>query len=112
MATSYKDAEGVAWCESGNGRRMLFVNGGVVSSEILAIAKSTCQSLAYMMPQIRICMAIVDTWFPTQTKIREASTSQNSSWFCSKSSVRMQPVYKVAPKHVTARQTNKCFIYF
>jgi hypothetical protein len=32
---------------SGHGRRMLFVDGGVVSSEILAIATSTCQSLDY-----------------------------------------------------------------
>ena len=32
---------------SGHGRRMLFVDGGVASSEILAIATSTCQSLDY-----------------------------------------------------------------
>jgi hypothetical protein len=32
---------------SGHGRRMLFVDGGVASSEILAIATSTCQRLDY-----------------------------------------------------------------
>lgn len=43
----YKDPRGVAWCQSGNGRRMLFVDGESVSEELLSIAKSSCGSLAY-----------------------------------------------------------------
>jgi len=48
----YKDPRGVAWCESGTGRRMCFVDGDVVSSELLGIAKSACGSLAYWVKDL------------------------------------------------------------
>lgn len=48
----YKDPRGVAWCESGNGRRMCFVDGDAVSSELLGIAKSACGSLAYWVKDL------------------------------------------------------------
>lgn len=36
-----------AWCESGNGSLMLFINADKLSQELLAVAKSACGSLAY-----------------------------------------------------------------
>jgi len=43
----FKDPRGVAWCQSGDGTQRLFVNGELVSEDVLKIAKGACGSLAY-----------------------------------------------------------------
>lgn len=48
----FRDPRGVAWCESGNGERMVFVNADEVEVELLAAAKSACGSLAYWVREL------------------------------------------------------------